>query len=276
MAVVEHVAGAPAPDEAWGTRRPGVLAALCLNAIRYRIAFGAMRKPVRWLLHRISPHYDVELEGIRMRCRGSDNLTEQRLLERGLRRNRASLTAIVGQLRPGDVFVDVGANCGLFSLFAAKAVGASGCVLAIEPAPEMTRRLRFNVKANGFSNISVIEAAASSAEGRAALHVRQDQYGLSSLCHIGATGVDVPMAPLLAIIQTARVARIDALKIDIEGYEDRVLIPFIGEAPRHLWPRRILMEVEHATRWEGDCLATLVNAGYRMAPVGKKDVLLSR
>jgi hypothetical protein len=84
------------------------------------------------------------------------------------------------------------------------------------------------------------------------------------------------MPPLLAIVQVARKTRIDAMKIDVEGYEDRVLIPFIREAPRHLWPRRVLMEVEHTTRWESDCLAMLVDAGYRVTPIGKKDVLLSR
>jgi hypothetical protein len=36
------------------------------------------------------------------------------------------------------------------------------------------------------------------------------------------------------------------------------------------------MEVEHTTRWESDCLAMLVDAGYRVTPIGKKDVLLSR
>jgi hypothetical protein len=84
------------------------------------------------------------------------------------------------------------------------------------------------------------------------------------------------MAPLLAIVQVAGRTRIDAMKIDVEGYEDRVLIPFFREAPSYLWPRRILMEVEHAARWESDCLRTLVDAGYRVTPIGKKDVLLSR
>jgi hypothetical protein len=46
------------------------------------------------------------------------------------------------------------------------------------------------------------------------------------------------MEPLAHIIAAAGVNRIDTMKIDIEGFEDRALMPFIATAPRSLWPRQ--------------------------------------
>src|ERR671922_2698937 len=51
-------------------------------------------------------------------------------------------------LRPGDVFVDVGANLGYFSLLAARAVAPGGSVVAIEAAAETVRRLEANIARN--------------------------------------------------------------------------------------------------------------------------------
>ena len=52
------------------------------------------------------------------------------------------------------------------------------------------------------------------------------------------------------IVERAGIDRIDALKTDIEGFEDRALLPFFATAPRALWPKRIYMETDWATRRE--------------------------
>lgn len=63
-------------------------------------------------------------------------------------------------LRPGDVFVDAGANIGYFSLLAAKRVGSGGLVHAFEPQPDNRRRLAEHVASNGFSGIIEIHPVA--------------------------------------------------------------------------------------------------------------------
>ena len=55
-------------------------------------------------------------------------------------------------LQRGDVFVDVGANIGYFSVLAACLVGEGGQVFAFEPDPDNFRLLRDNVALNGFSS----------------------------------------------------------------------------------------------------------------------------
>ena len=70
-------------------------------------------------------------------------------------------------LNPGDVFYDVGANVGFFTLIGARRVGESGRVVAFEPAPTTRAALERNVRLNGFANVDIVEAAVSDAAGSA-------------------------------------------------------------------------------------------------------------
>src|SRR5687767_10821855 len=85
--------------------------------------------------------------------------------------------AVVDSLRPGDVFVDVGANIGFFSLLAARAVGPDGRVIAIEAVSELAAAVRANAALNGFTQIEVVEAAASDAAGEVELMLAQHPGG---------------------------------------------------------------------------------------------------
>ena len=265
----------PLAIDQWGYYRPTLPAALCITALRQRIARGAMKGPVRKLLARISSEYDVKVDGLKLRCRVNDNYTEQMALERNGHTNRIAIDVITKDLKPGDVFVDIGANCGLFSVFAARKVGPTGRVIAIEPLPAMLARLRFNVAANGFTNVMVCPTAVGAQPGEARIHVSTKQYGHASLVGTEGEELTVPVTPLLSIVESAGVMRIDALKIDIEGFEDRALMPFIRSAPRQLWPARIFMEVDHASRWQEDCLGGLLEAGYREHWRSGSDILLA-
>ena len=75
-------------------------------------------------------------------------------------------------VRPGDVFFDVGANVGFFTLLAARLVGPSGTVVAFEPQPENLEALRGNVSLNGFSNVIVDPRAVSGSSGSGVLDWR--------------------------------------------------------------------------------------------------------
>ncbi len=262
----------------WGHYKPRGLAAVGIGLTRHRVVRGALRRVVGGAVSGMQPCFDVEIEGLRMRCMARDNYTEWGLVFTGARQDRSGRDIILSELAPGDVFVDVGANCGTYSLFAARRVGAGGRVVAIEPMPEMIERLRFNVHANGFANIHIFETAVGPQEGSATLFVDEERRGHSSLAdevgRDGAKRTTVPVTTLHAIVTQARLERIDALKIDIEGYEDRALVPFIKTAARNLWPRRLYMETTWRPRWEADCVAELVEAGYCIAWQGRGDVLL--
>ena len=73
--------------------------------------------------------------------------------------------AISQRLRPADVFYDLGANIGMFSLLAARCVGSSGKVFSFEPDAFIADRLRRNVARNSFSQITIVESGVWSSTG---------------------------------------------------------------------------------------------------------------
>jgi len=78
----------------------------------------------------------------------------------GQEMNRRQLGFVVRTLQRGDVFVDVGAYIGLYSLLAAKVVGANGRVIAFEPYPGSRELLNKNVSLNGLADIVRVESSA--------------------------------------------------------------------------------------------------------------------
>jgi FkbM family methyltransferase len=258
----------------WGSARPGRLAAVCIGAIRHKVARGLLKKLVRGMLASMGGVFDVEVDGLRLRCHVTDNTSERGAVEFGIE-NGNILQLITKNLRPGDVFFDVGANCGIFALYAAKKVGPRGRVVAIEPIPAMIERLRFNIRANDFSNIELVEAAVGETSGTLKLHVDTDYLGRSCASPMeGYKPVSVPMISLKSIVESAKIGKIDALKIDIEGHEDRALLPFVASVPKEKWPKKIMMEILLANRWEKDCIGELIKAGYRQTWRNKQDILL--
>lgn len=74
-----------------------------------RILRGGLRRLACSMLESSGPDYDIEIDGIRLRCHLGDNSTDSSVLARGF--GQRGLTLLGQLLRAGDVFVDVGANC---------------------------------------------------------------------------------------------------------------------------------------------------------------------
>lgn len=142
--------------------------------------------------------------------------------------DRATALALSDRLRTGDTFIDVGANNGFFSLFAAVRVGVRGSVLAFEPNPASYRRLQSNVNLNGMEGlVHAFLLGASNHDGTEVLLVSGRDDGLSTLRRSsGLVGeavdkVRVRVAKLDDVI-SSRPARV-VCKIDVEGHEGEVL-----------------------------------------------------
>jgi FkbM family methyltransferase len=135
---------------------------------------------------------------------------------------------LAGQLlAPGDVFVDGGANIGLFTLVGARRVGARGKVLAFEPGRSIRLRLMENVALNGLAQVEVIPFALSAGPGEAAFRTFDvGGAGLNHLAPADGEGGDIETVALVAlddvIIPSDR-ARVTLLKLDLEGGEHAAL-----------------------------------------------------
>jgi FkbM family methyltransferase len=179
----------------------------------------------------------------------------------------------------GGVFVDVGANAGTYALPLARHVGAGGRVIAVEPHPIMVARLAFNQAASRIGNVVLVPAAAGDSDGELMIETDHENYGASHVypdAGARSDAIRVPAMRLLHILQNSKVGPVDSLKIDVEGYEDRVLIGFFRDAPAALWPRAIA--IEHLSRddWVDDCLADMLMRGYAEAGKTRSNTLLVR
>lgn len=164
----------------------------------------------------------------------------------------------------GGVFVDIGANVGTYALALARHVGPAGKVIAIEPHPVTHARLAFNNAASGYTQVKLVAAAAAATDGELMIETDGDNLGASHIVtgDVSSKAIKVPSLRLQRIIEDAGVTRVDALKIDIEGFEDRALIPFFKDAPRTLWPRAVVIEHLSANEWLEDCIADMRARGY--------------
>lgn len=139
-----------------------------------------------------------------------------------------SLTAFVEKtLRPSDVFIDVGAHVGYFTLLASRRVGPTGTVLSIEPNPFALKQLERNVERNHLQNVLVAHTACGEAQSVVRLHLHSESNSsmasLYSKDSSGSVAVEVPCTTLDQLCQERGVRRVNLVKIDVEGAELFVL-----------------------------------------------------
>jgi FkbM family methyltransferase len=178
----------------------------------------------------------------------------------------------------GGVFVDIGANVGTYALTLAKKVGKTGTVIAVEPHPVAHARLAFNRAASDLSQVKLLAAAAGAANGELLMETDAANLGASHVAsgQSGGHTFRVPAFTLQQILMDAGVTKVDALKIDVEGFEDRVLIGFFAEAPQTLWPRAVVIEHLSRKEWQQDCIDDMIARGYREERRTRSNTLLSR
>jgi len=266
----------PAP---FGTFAPNAAqAAIIRLAQRTRLKRGAFRPWLSRLINllRKGP-LDVPYQGASFRFYHQASATERGALFNP-DYNIEELRFLRAHVRDGGVFVDVGANVGTYALALAHNVGAAGRVIAIEPHPVTHARLAFNNAASRFAQVNLVEAAAGAADGELLIETDGDNLGASHIVASDSSGkaIKVPSLRLQRILDEAGVAHVDALKIDVEGFEDRVLTGFFHDAPQSLWPRAVVIEHLSKDEWERDCITDMVTRGYAIAGKTRSNTMLVR
>jgi FkbM family methyltransferase len=137
-------------------------------------------------------------------------------------------------LQPGDIFVDVGANIGLFTLIAAQCVSPAGRVFSFEPNPSTFQRLSENVRMSNFANVSLYQSALSDQIALFNLVVESDD-SLGTLAYSENKQVYSDQLNNCKIIEVNTitwddfaqkhnlVGKVTLMKIDVEGWEAHVL-----------------------------------------------------
>jgi FkbM family methyltransferase len=128
----------------------------------------------------------------------------------------------VVKLRPGDVFVDVGAHVGKYSFYASRQVGDSGMVIAIEPHPKNMVNLKKGLRLNGLVNVVAVQKACSNYRGMGFL--KENELSAKHELVQEGNGVGVDVDTLDGILESLQVKRVNMVKVDVNGCEYEVLI----------------------------------------------------
>jgi FkbM family methyltransferase len=280
---IAHPPGiAPANDPAsppFGAFAPTRAQAAILSlARRSRLKRGAFRPMLSALVHRLrAGPVDVQYQGASFRFYHQVSATERGALFNP-DYNLEELDFLRSRTPIGGVFVDVGANVGTYAMVLARHVGASGKVIAIEPHPVTHARLAFNRAASGYTQVHLVAAAAGPSDGELMIETDGDNLGASHIVEGDRPGnaIKVPSLRLQRVLADAGVDHVDALKIDVEGFEDRVLTGFFRAAPQGLWPRAVVIEHLSRSEWQDDCIADMRARGYAETGRTRSNTMLVR
>jgi len=186
-------------------------------------------------------------------------------------------------LRPGMVFVDVGANIGEFTLFGAKRVGSSGKVLAFEPGDAMVDVLARNVAANRLTQVEIHRIGLGDRDATLPLFAPgpaegEDPHLYSTYRRAHGGGAARPVQtirirPLDDVLAEHPLERLDVMKIDVEGGELPALEGARATLARHR--PRLMVEFNRATSAAAgytvdDLARLLVEQGYALSRVDRR------
>lgn len=164
-----------------------------------------------------------------------------------------------------DTVVEVGANIGAHTVSLAKAVGARGRVVAIEPQPVIFRMLCANLALNGLLNADTHQCGCGAADGTMSVppldYASENNFGSASLePYDDARPADaVPVRRLDDLLKTQ--PRVDLIKIDVEGMEADVLKG--GAAVIERFRPTLYVENDRVAKSQV-LVETLMAMGYRM------------
>ncbi len=204
-----------------------------VNHVQHRLQFKWRRyitpKRIEWWNAQTDYKKIMDLQiqpGVKMRLYRDSDLC--RLIYRG-RFEYSERKFLNAFLRPGDTYIDIGANIGLFSLIAAKLVGKTGKVYAFEPSGQTYQRLLENVNLNCFTHIDCYQLALSDQVSDLNMTTSLDGFDAWNSLGKPTAGSDFATETVKATTwslfaqENNLVGHVTMMKIDVEGWESYVL-----------------------------------------------------
>ena len=197
---------------------------------------------------------------------------EKNLIEYGLlldpNYNHKDIDFLINGSSHDSNFIDIGSNIGLYSLPMALA-SPKGKTISIDANPLMQSRLNFNKKSSKISNIKMINIAVSDKKGFGVLKIRKDDIAIVALDE--SQNGDVEISTLNEILKNNKINKIYGLKIDIEGHEDKALVPFLLNAPKKILPKKIVIERPNKSQDYPGCKLAFEKLNYKLVGCSKNN-----
>ena len=246
--------------------------------------FKAVLSRLYWKYLTASKNHRVvikKIEGIRYELDLSELIDSGMFYEGAREPNTAN--ALLKLAKAGNVVFDIGANVGSHTLPLAKLVGPEGMVYAFEPVEWARNKLNRNIELNNFQNIRLVPVALSDHVEAHGTEQFRASFKISNQADVGADGeltqnwwgacdeVVVEFDTVDAFVQKNGLSRLDLIKLDVDGYEGKV----IRGAKNTLERFRPIILMEIAPSWakaRGENLSEiakdLAKMGYRFFDEG--------
>lgn len=250
---------------------------------------------LRWLYNRVKrnpalrrrltqrlPVFEQEVAGLHLFLHPADNRTDRMLWLTGRFPEQASLDRLKEvATRPRSLVIDIGANMGSFTLPLAETLSPGSRLIAIEPNPTMFARLQRNLDANGLSDrVELLPVALSDTTGRAVLARHGRNYGQSTLGTLSherylKDTIDVQTVELADLLPASDSYDRLVIKIDVEGFEDKVLWSLLGRSEPPVIDC-LLIETKHESDWNMPLRDRILSSGLEPVFEGNGNTMFVR
>lgn len=210
---------------------------------------------------------DIYFKKCAFRIFGDNNLIEYGILL-DPKYNISDLEFLLDGASHDSNYVDLGSNIGLYSQPLALAV-PNGKVISIDANPLMKSKLLFNVRASAIKNIKIVSSAVSDKIGKGSLMIRKNDIAIISVDESVEENIEINT--LENILNEKKIKSIYGLKIDIEGHEDKALVPFLLNAKNSLLPKKIVIEKLTANSDYPRCTEAFAKLGYKLVARSKNN-----
>lgn len=243
------------------------------KVLRFIISLGVSRGKMKRVFHFLWKRYvgagplDIIYNGLKLRVNPFGNSIESNILFSSKIREKDELTIIKKLTNNSTLFLDIGANFGYYSIFAA-GFGARRCI-SFEPQPILINRINENIIINNFSNrIDIAPYALGAFEGEVKLQIANSGFGSSAIGKKidSNESIEVKQKTLDTALFEFKENKVDIIKIDVEGLEDKILYPYLSKLEKQFLPSLIIIE-DNSVDWDINIIEWLTNNGYEK--VGK-------
>jgi len=265
-------------NESFGYYSPQGLIRVIYILVKIGIGFGKLKKIYAKILTKINKKSPIDIiyHGVKFRLYPHNNTIESKMFVSSRLREGKELDVISGYIKNGGTFLDIGSNIGYYSMMAAK-LGATK-IIAVEPNPIVLDRLKANIKFNKFEKlIKTFQIGIGEKQSTLELRLSKSDMGSSSIVNTKLISdyIKIKVIPLENLLKKEDITKVDVLKIDIEGFEDRALFPYFKNLNKKFYPRLVIMEDSSQTDWEENILEWLLANGYRVLARTRGNILIT-
>ena len=180
-----------------------------------------------------------------------------------------------------SVFIDIGSNMGFYTQFIASIINKKKRIkiISIDAHPINNYRLRENLKLlktkipNIFSFVKIKNCAVG--DRNSILNLNFSHGLANAFITKNKKGISVKCRKLIDIVNEEKLKYITNLKIDVEGYEDKVLITFLNNCKKKLVPKNIILEHSEKNVWKNNLIQFLFKFGYKEIYKNKSNIILN-